>query len=82
MTEEDVRKAWSRVRQAAERLAEEAAKLATAATTGDDLRDASQLAAQRSARDLLNVHLDTLDRHYDDALRARLTYRAEDDVED
>src|SRR5215213_5102696 len=51
MTEEDVRKAWSMARRAAEWLAQEAAKL-EAAATGDDLRDASLLAAQRSARDL------------------------------
>jgi hypothetical protein len=81
MTGEDVRRAWSMVRQAAERLVEEAAKLETAAT-GDDLRDAPLLAAQRWARDLLGVRLGTVDRHYDGVLRARLTHRAEDDVED
>ena len=81
MTEEDVRKAWSMVRRAAERLAEEAARLETAAT-GDGLRDASLLAAQRSARDLLDVHLGAVGRHYDRVLRDRLTRRAEDDVED
>ena len=81
MTEEDVRKAWSMVRQAAERLVEEAAKLETGAT-GDNFRDVSLLAAQRSARDLLDVRLDTVDRYYADVLRARLTHRAEDDVED
>jgi hypothetical protein len=79
MTEEDVRKAWSMVRRAAERLAEEAARLETAAT-GDGLRDASLLAAQRSARDLLDVHLGAVGRHYDRVLRDRLTRRAEDDV--
>ena len=81
MTEKDVREAWGMVRRAAEWLAQEAAKL-EAAATGDDLRDASLLAAQHSARDLLDVHLRTVDRHYDDVLRARLTHRAEDDVED
>jgi hypothetical protein len=81
MTEGDVRRAWGMVRRAAERLAEEAAKL-EAAATGDDLRDAPLLAGQRSARDLLHVHQGTVDRHYDGALRARLTHRAEDDVED
>lgn len=62
MTGEDVRRTWSMVRQAAERLVEEAAKLETAAT-GDDLRDAPLLAAQRWARDLLGVRLGTVDRH-------------------
>ena len=81
MVEDDVRKAWGMVRQAAERLAEEAAKLETEAT-GDDVRDVSLLAAQRSARDLLGVHLTTVDRHYNEALTARVTHRAEDDVED
>ena len=81
MHEENVREAWSTVRQAAERLVEAAAKLETGAT-GDNLRDVSLLAAQRSARDLLGVCLDTVDRHYADVLRARLTHRAEDDVED
>ena len=81
MAGEDVRRAWGMVRQAAERLVEEAAELETAAT-GDDLRDAPLLAAQRRARDLLDVHLGTVDRHYDGALRARLAHRAEDDVED
>ncbi len=81
MPEENVREAWSAVRQAAERLVEEAAKLETGAT-GDNLRDVSLLAAQRSARDLLDVRLDTVVRHYADVLRARLTHRAEDDVED
>ena len=81
MPEENVREAWRTVRQAAERLVEEAAKLETGAT-GDNLRDVSLLAAQRSARDLLDVCLDTVDQHYADVLRARLTHRAEDDVED
>ena len=81
MAKDNVRQAWTMVRQAAERLAEEAAKLETEAT-GDDARDVSLLAAQRSARDLLGVCLDTVDRHYADVLRARLTHRAEDDVED
>ena len=81
MTGEDVRRAWSMVRQAAERLVEEAAKLETGAT-GDNLRDVSLLAAQRSARDLLDVHLGTVDRHYHRVLRDRITHRAEDDVED
>jgi uncharacterized protein (DUF2345 family) len=39
MAEDDVRKAWGMVRQAAERLAKEAARLATEAT-GDDVLDA------------------------------------------
>ena len=81
MPEGNVREVWSTVRQAAERLVEAAAKLETGAT-GDNLRDVSLLAAQRSARDLLGVCLDTVDRHYADVLRARLTHRAEDDVED
>ncbi len=81
MTEEDVRKAWGMARRAAEWLAREAAGL-EAAATGDGLRDASLLAAQRSARDLLDVHLGTLDRHYDRVLRDRIAHRAEDDVED
>ncbi len=81
MTEGDLRRAWGMVRRAAERLAEEAAKLETAAT-GDDLRDAPLLAAQRWARDLLGVRLGTVDRHYDGVLRARIIHRAEDDVED
>jgi hypothetical protein len=81
MVEEDVRKAWGMVRQAAERLAEEAAKLETEAT-GDDVRDVSLLAAQRSARDLLDLHLTTIDRHYNESLTARVSHRTEDDVED
>ncbi len=81
MTEEDVRKAWSMARRAAEWLVQEAAKL-EAAATGDGLRDASLLAAQRSARDLLDVHLGAVDRHYDHVLRDRITHRAEDEVED
>jgi hypothetical protein len=81
MAEEDVRKVWGMVRQAAERLAEEAAKLETEAT-GDDVRDVSLLVAQRSARDLLNIHLTTVDRHYNEALTVRVTHRTEDDVED
>ena len=81
MTVEEVRKAWGMVRRAAEWLAQEAARL-EAAATGDGLRDASLLAAQRSARDLLDVHLGTVDRHHDRALRDRITHRAEDEVED
>ena len=81
LTMPDVREAWGMARRAAEWLAQEAAGL-EAAATGDGLRDASLLAAQRSARDLLGVCLDTVDRHYADVLRARLTHRAEDDVED
>ena len=81
MTEEDVREAWSMVCRAAERLAQAAVKL-EAEATGDGVQDASLLSEQRSARDLLDVHLRAVDRHYDDVLRARLTHRAEDDVED
>ncbi len=81
MAQDNVRQAWAMVRQAAERLAEEAAKLETEAT-GDDARDVSLLAAQRSARDLLDLHLTTVDRHYKEALTARVTHRTEDDVED
>jgi hypothetical protein len=81
MTEEDIREAWSLVRRAAERLAEEVAKL-EAGATGDGLQDASLLAEQRSARDLLDVHLRTVDLHYEAVLRSRVTHREEDDVED
>ena len=81
MAEEDARKAWGMVRQAAERLAVEAAKLETEAT-GDDMQDVSLLIAQRAARDLLDVHLTAVDRHYKEALTARVTHRPEDDVED
>ena len=81
MTEGDVREAWSMVRRAAERLAQATVKLEVGAT-GNGVQDASLLSEQRSARDLLDVHLRTVDRHYDDVLRARLTHRAEDDVED
>jgi hypothetical protein len=54
----------------------------TGTSPADGVQDASLLSEQRSARDLLDVHLRTVDRHYDDVLRARLTHRAEDDVED
>ena len=81
MTEEDVREAWGMVRRAAEWLAREAAGL-EAAATGDGLRDAPLLAAQPSARDLLDVHLGTVARHYDRVLRDRIAHRAEDEVED
>ena len=81
MTEEEVRKAWSMVRRAAERLAEATVKL-EAGATGDGVQDASPLSEQRSARDLLDVHLRAVDRHYDDALRTRLIRRTEDEVED
>jgi hypothetical protein len=81
MTGEDVRKAWGTVRRAAEWLPREAAGL-EAAATGDGLRDAPLLAAQRPARDLLDVHLGTLDRHHDRVLRDRIAHRAEDEVED
>ena len=50
MVEDDVRKAWGMVRQAAERLAEEAAKLETEAT-GDDVRDVPLLAVQPAVVD-------------------------------
>jgi len=81
MAEEDVRKVWGMVRHAAERLAEEAAKLETEAT-GDEVQDGSLLAAQRSARDLLGVHLATIDQHYHEVLTTRISHRTEDDVED
>lgn len=81
MATDDVRQAWAMVRRAAEQLAEVAAKLEGEAT-GDDVRDVSLLAAQRSARDLLDVHLTAIDRHYKETLTARVTHRTEDDVED
>jgi len=81
MGEENIRQAWGLVRQAAERLAEAAAKLETAAT-GDDVQDMPLLAEQRSARDLLGVHLTAVDRHYNEVLTIRITHRTEDDVED
>lgn len=81
MAEEDIRKAWGMVRLAAERLAKEAAKL-TVEATGDDVLDAPLLAAQRAARDLLDERLTTVDQHYHEVLTARVTHRAEDEVED
>jgi len=42
----------------------------------------SLLAAQRSARDLLNERLTAVDRHYHEVLTARVTQRTEDEVED
>ena len=81
MTEEEVRKAWSMVRRAAERLAQATVKL-EAGATGDGVQDASLLSEQRSARDLLDVHLRTVDLHYEAALMNPLTHRAEDNVED
>ena len=81
MTEEDARRAWGMVRRAAERLAEEAARL-EAEATGDDMRDASLLVAQRAARDSLDVHLTAVDGHYKEALADRVAHRPEDDAED